>query len=138
AEFAEKIFQAVQLSGTQVQKRAAAGGRVQIRDRARQIALLGTIAPEISIKHWVRGEPATLSSLRGRVVLLEFWATWCKPCQEMFAKLKKLDEDYRVRGLEIVALTRHSFAYRGTADSQAGGLGLMRQTAREHELDLRV
>jgi hypothetical protein len=65
AAFAEKIFQLVQATGTPEQRRAAAGGRVQIRDRARQAALLGTGAPEISVKHWVKGEPATLSSLRG-------------------------------------------------------------------------
>lgn len=138
AEFAEKIFQIMQLSGTNEQKREAAGGRIQIRDRARQVALIGTEAPEISVKDWIQGEPATLESLRGRVVLLEFWATWCKPCREMFGKLKKLNEAYGSRGLEILALTRHYFAYRGTADSQAEELELMRTTVGEHELDFRV
>jgi thiol-disulfide isomerase/thioredoxin len=138
AGFAEKIFQIMQATGTTDQKREASGGRIQIRDRARQVALLGTEAPEISVKDWIQGEPATLSALRGRVVLLEFWATWCKPCREMFGKLKKLDEEYGKRGLEIIALTRHYFAYRGTADSQAEELELMRKTIREHELDFRV
>lgn len=138
AAFAEKIFQIMQTTGTTDQKRESSGGRIQIRDRARQVALLGTQAPEISVKDWLRGEPATLSALRGSVVLLEFWATWCKPCQAMFGKLKKLDEDYRERGLEIIALTRHYFAYRGTADSQAEELDLMRKTIDEHALEFRV
>ena len=138
AEFAEKIFQIMQLSGTTEQKREAAGGRIQIRDRARQVALIGTEAPEISVKDWIVGKPATLSALRGSVVLLEFWATWCKPCRAMFGKLRKLDEEYRVHGLEIVALTRHYFAYRGTADSLSEELELMRAVVREHELDFRV
>ncbi|MBD0370613.1 MAG: TlpA family protein disulfide reductase [Pyrinomonadaceae bacterium] len=138
AAFAEKIFQIMQISGTTEQKREASGGRIQIRDRARQVALLGTQAPEISVKDWILGEPATLESLRGRVVLLEFWATWCKPCQAMFGKLKKLDEEYRSRGLEVIALTRHYFAYRGTADSQAEELELMRKTVAEHGVEFRV
>lgn len=138
AAFAEKIFQIMQATGTTDQKRESAGGRIQIRDRARQVALVGTQAPEISVKDWIQGEPATLEYLRGRVVLLEFWATWCKPCREMFGKLKKLDEQYRERGLEILALTRHYFAYRGTAESRAEELELMRKVVREHELDFRV
>jgi thiol-disulfide isomerase/thioredoxin len=138
AAFVEQIFQIVQATGTIEQRRAAASGRVQIRDRARQVALLGTEAPEISVKHWIRGEPATLSSLRGQVVLLEFWATWCKPCQEMFPKLKALDEEYKERGLEIVALTRHYLAQRGTAESEAEELELMRATIEPHAIEFRV
>jgi thiol-disulfide isomerase/thioredoxin len=138
AAFAEKIFQIMQATGTQEQKREAAGGRIQIRDRARQVSLLGAEAPEISVQEWLKGEAATLAALRGRVVLLEFWATWCKPCKEMFGKLKKLDEEYRARGLEILALTRHYFAYRGTAESRAEELELMRKTVEEHALEFRV
>jgi thiol-disulfide isomerase/thioredoxin len=138
AGFAEKIFQIMQATGTNDQKREAAGGRIQIRDRARQVSLLGAAAPEISVRDWLVGEPATLETLRGRVVLLEFWATWCKPCKEMFGKLKGLDKEYSVRGLEILALTRHYFAYRGTADSQAEELELMRKTVEEHGLEFRV
>jgi thiol-disulfide isomerase/thioredoxin len=138
AAFTEKIFQIMQATGTPAQKRAAAGGRVQVRDRARQVALIGQSAPEIAIKDWINGEPATLAALRGRVVLLEFWATWCKPCQEMFPKLKELDEQYRARGLDVIALTRHYFARRDTASSEAEELELMRSIILKHELDFRV
>lgn len=138
ADFAERIFQLVQVGGTPDQKRAAAGGRVQLRDRARQVEILGSIAPEISVKTWINGEATTLNDLRGRVVLLEFWATWCKPCAEMFPKLNELDKEYRERGLEVVALTRHYMAYRATAASQEEELELMRKVVREHGLGFRV
>ncbi|HEX8142724.1 MAG TPA: TlpA disulfide reductase family protein [Pyrinomonadaceae bacterium] len=138
AQFAERIFQLVQAGGTPEQRRAAAGGRVQLRDRARQVEILGTSAPEISVKTWIGGEAATLEDLRGRVVLLEFWATWCKPCAEMFPKLRALDAEYRARGLEIIALTRHYMAYRATAASQEDELELMRKVVREHGLSFRV
>ena len=138
AAFAEQVFQIIQATGTAFQKREAAGARLQIRDRARQIALLGAEAPEITIKHWLNGQPATLASLRGRVVLLEFWATWCKPCQEMFPKLTSLDEAFRERGLEIIAITRHYLAQRGTAESETDELKLMRSVIEDHEVEFRV
>jgi thiol-disulfide isomerase/thioredoxin len=138
AEFAERIFQIVQAQGTPDQKRAAAGGRIQLRDRARQLEILGSRAPEISVRTWIQGEPVTLQELRGRVVLLEFWATWCKPCQEMFPKLRQLDEEYAARGLELIALTRHYMAYRATADSQEQELELMRGMVGEHRLSFRI
>ena len=138
ASFAETIFQVMQASGTTDQKRAAAGGRVQVRDRARQVALLGEPAPELIIKDWINGEATTLADLRGRVVLLEFWATWCKPCQAMFPKLKELDEQNRERGLDVIALTRHYFAGRDTASSQADELELMRSVIKQHDLGFRV
>lgn len=138
ADFTEKIFQIMQATGTPAQKRAAAGGRVQVRDRARQVALVGQPAPEIQIKDWLVGEPATLADLRGHVVLLEFWATWCKPCQEMFPKLRELDEQYRVRGLEVIALTRHYFARRDEAASETEELSLMRSLIEKHDLGFRV
>jgi thiol-disulfide isomerase/thioredoxin len=138
AAFTEKIFQIMQATGTPEQKRAAAGGRVQVRDRARQLALIGREAPEISVNEWINGEAITLASLRGRVVLLEFWATWCKPCHEMFPKLKKLDEENRARGLETLALTRHYLASRDTASSLAEELELMRSIVKQHDLKFRV
>ncbi len=130
--FAEKITQIMQATGTPSQKREATSGALQVRDRAKQMALIGREAPEISVKDWINGGPATLAGLRGRVVLLEFWATWCKPCQEMFPKLEKLYQKEAVRGLEIIALTRHYLAYRGTAESMSDELQLMRRMIAEN------
>jgi len=138
ADFAEAIFQLIQATGTNEQKRDAAGGRIHVRDRARQVALLGEAAPEIEIQAWISGEGATLADLRGRVVLLEFWATWCKPCQAMFPKLKQLDDQFRDRGFDVIALTRHYFAGRDTASSQADELELMRSVIKQHDVAFRV
>ncbi len=130
--FAERVSQIMQASGTPPQKRAATSGYLQIRDRATQIALIGHEAPEISIKTWIKGGSVRLEDLRGRVVLLEFWATWCKPCQEMFPKLKQFHEQEATRGLEIIAITRHYMAYGGTAESKQEELQLMNTTVTNH------
>lgn len=136
--FAEKVTQIMQVTGTPSQKRDATSGTLQVRDRASQVALIGKEAPEISVKEWINAGPVTLADLRGRVVLLEFWATWCKPCQAMFPKLQKLYEKEAVRGLEVIALTRHYLAYRGTAESMSDELQLMRRMISENAVTFAV
>lgn len=138
AAFAERISQVMQATGTPPQKRAATSGYLQVRDRSTQMSLLGEEAPEISVKEWIKGGPASIADFRGRVVLLEFWATWCKPCQEMFPKLKKLHEGERAQGLEVIALTRHYMAYRGPAESMIEERQLMLGMVTAHGVNFHV
>jgi thiol-disulfide isomerase/thioredoxin len=137
-EFTQRVSGIMQATGTPPQKRAATSGYLQIRDRATQIGLLGQMAPEISIRTWINGEAVRLEDLRGRVVLLEFWATWCKPCQEMFPKLKQLHQEATPSGLEIVAITRHYMAYGGTPESMQEELQLMQKTVNQHGVSFSV
>lgn len=136
--FAERISQIMQGTGTLNQKRQSMSGYLQIRDRASQIELLGRQAPEIDLRMWLRGEAISLAALRGRVVMLEFWATWCKPCQEMFPKLTDLDAQESANGLEILAITRHYMAYGGTLEAKNEELDLMRKTLDDHSVNFRV
>ncbi len=136
--FAEKISQVMQATGTPTQKRTATSGYLQVRDRSTQMNLVGQEAPEISVKEWIKGGPASLAHFRGRVVVLEFWATWCKPCQEMFPKLKKLHEREHSQGLEVIALTRHYMAYRGPAESMIEERQLMLRMVTEHGVNFHV
>lgn len=130
--FAEKISAIMQATGTLNQKRSAMSGYLQIRDRAAQIGLLGKPAPEINLKVWLNGGPTTLTDLHGRIVLIEFWATWCKPCQEMFPKLTALYDQESKHGLEIIAITRHYMAYKGSLETRNEELDLMRATLHKH------
>jgi|SRR5215813_2364492 len=136
--FAERISQIMQATGTLNQKRQSMSGYLQIKDRATQVGLLGNPGPEINLNIWLSGDPLTLGDLRGQVVLLEFWATWCKPCQEMFPKLTALYEKESPNGLEIVAVTRHYLAYGGTPEAKNEELDLMRKMMREHGVNFRV
>ncbi len=138
AAFAERISGIMQATGNQNQKRAATSGFLQIRDRAIQVGLLGKETPEIAVKEWLQGGVESLLHLRGKVVVLEFWATWCKPCQEMFPKLKNLHESEGSKGLEVIALTRHYLAYGGTEESLAEERQLMLGMVKQHDAAFHV
>ena len=136
--FVSERLKSIKSTGATEQKQYANRVFVELRDYRTRLKLLGRPAPEIEVKEWISGEPATLATLRGQVVLLEFWATWCKPCEQMFPKLKQLDEEYRAGGLNVMALTRHYLAYRGTPEAQADELNLMRKMVNDHALIFRV
>ncbi len=51
------------------------------------------------------GDSVSLVGLRGKVVLLNIWATWCHPCRDEIPELRGLDERYRQRGLEVVGVS---------------------------------
>lgn len=136
--FVSERLKSIKLTGTTEQKQYANRVFVELRDYRTRLKLLDQPAPEIEVKQWISGEPATLAALRGQVVLLEFWATWCKPCEQMFPKLKQLDDQYGVRGLNVIALTRHYLAYRGTPEAQTDELNLMRKMVTDHALTFRV
>jgi peroxiredoxin len=51
------------------------------------------------------GSPLTLGDLRGNIVLLNFWATWCEPCLEEMPALEHLARAYQTRGLVVLALS---------------------------------
>jgi thiol-disulfide isomerase/thioredoxin len=48
--------------------------------------------------------PIDLSEFRGRVVYLDFWASWCAPCQQSFPWLQLMKDTYESRGLTVVAV----------------------------------
>jgi thiol-disulfide isomerase/thioredoxin len=64
-------------------------------------------APEIEVADWIDQKPTTLAGLRGRVVLLDFWATWCAPCLAAVPHMREWDRRFKDRGLAIVAFTHY-------------------------------
>lgn len=51
------------------------------------------------------GLPIRLADIRGRLVWVNFWATWCPPCQQEMPVLRQMHEEYAGRGLSIVAIS---------------------------------
>ncbi|MBI5049515.1 MAG: TlpA family protein disulfide reductase [Nitrospirae bacterium] len=66
--------------------------------------LTGTKAPDFTLKD-ISGKDISLSSFKGRPVLLNFWATWCPYCREERPLLNSLYKEYKNKGLIIVAVS---------------------------------
>jgi peroxiredoxin len=64
----------------------------------------GGKAPELTLKD-LSGKTISLSSLAGKVVILDFWATWCAPCREEMPELQKFYKKYNAQGLEVVGIS---------------------------------
>ena len=67
--------------------------------------LVGSPAPAWVDITPVAGAPASLNALRGKVVVLDFWATFCGPCRYMAPELSALSARYQAQGLAVVGIT---------------------------------
>ncbi|MEM7403987.1 MAG: TlpA disulfide reductase family protein [Pseudomonadota bacterium] len=65
--------------------------------------LIGTDGPEFDLPGIGR-ENVTLADRRGKLVLVNFWATWCEPCREEMPLLQRLYDEFKGRGFEVVGL----------------------------------
>jgi len=63
----------------------------------------GFYAPDFELTT-LDGETIRLSSLRGKPVILNFWASWCVPCQAEMPALQKVYQEYRAQGLQVIAV----------------------------------
>jgi thiol-disulfide isomerase/thioredoxin len=59
---------------------------------------------ELSLSRYPDGTPWRLSERRGKVVLLDVWATWCEPCREALPLYQDLAKEFAARGLEVYAI----------------------------------
>src|SRR6266536_981295 len=63
-----------------------------------------TPAPDFELPSLEDGAPIALSSLRGQVVVLNFWASWCAPCRLEAPGLRRISEGYRERGVRFLGV----------------------------------
>ncbi|MFI5372292.1 MAG: redoxin domain-containing protein [Candidatus Eisenbacteria bacterium] len=71
---------------------------------------IGRPAPEVVFQRLPDGAPVRLSAFRGRVVLLNLWATWCPPCVVELPALRELERRLGPEGLAVVAVSDEPFA----------------------------
>jgi peroxiredoxin len=62
-----------------------------------------TAAPQFTLSD-LEGRPVSLSKYRGKVVILDFWATWCPPCRREIPDFVSLQNQYASRGLQIIGI----------------------------------
>lgn len=71
-------------------------GLIELREPA--------VAPDVTLT-LLSGQPLRMASLRGKLVLVNFWATWCVPCQWEMPLMERLYQRYRDRGFTVLAIS---------------------------------
>ncbi|HEU0301810.1 MAG TPA: TlpA disulfide reductase family protein [Longimicrobium sp.] len=90
-----------------------------VRDRFLPVEV-GTRAPDVRARD-LQGRPVSLQDLRGQVVLLNVWATWCGPCLDEMPSMERLHRELGPRGLKIVAVSVDAAQGSVSRSGQPGG-----------------
>jgi len=74
------------------------------KERLEQLSAIGSIAPELNFPN-PDGKIITLESLRGNYVLIDFWASWCRPCRAENPNVVKLYNEYKDKGFTVYSVS---------------------------------
>ncbi len=86
--------------------------------------LVGHKAPDFSVKAVANGKgQLSLAALRGKVVVVDFWGTFCEPCKKSFPKLQDLYTKYSASGLSIVGISEDEPDDKGSIPGFASSFG---------------
>src|SRR5690348_497287 len=85
---------------------------------------VGSSAPDFKAKDLASGATRTLADYRGKVVLLNVWATWCEPCKVEMPSMEELYRTYGPRGVHIVAVSIDDAVPEDSIRAYAKNLGL--------------
>lgn len=68
------------------------------------VSFAGEAAPGFSLRD-INGKEVSLDSYKGKVVLVNFWATWCGPCKLEMPHLDKMDRELEEKGFEVISIS---------------------------------
>lgn len=81
-------------------------------------------APDISMPIGLNGKKVDLSSLKGNVVLLDFWATWCGPCKMSMPVVESIYQKYGSQNVKVIGLSIDDVGTRREVDSTVKAMGI--------------
>lgn len=69
---------------------------------------VGKPAPEISAQEWLNGDGIKLADTKDKIVVVEFWATWCPPCRASIPHIKTMNAKLKDKNVIFVSLTNEN------------------------------
>lgn len=112
--------------------------RTRIQKNINLLTLEGRPAPALRMEEWIGGKPTPLDQLRGKPLLVFFWAHWCPDCKEQAPVLARLEREFGPKGLLLIGPTQtYGYTVRGQAAPREAELAYIDEIRRKFygELD---
>ena len=128
---------AVAFLRTELDAYKATSIRTRIQKNINLLTLEGKPAPALEEREFLGATPVPLASLRGKPVVLFFWAHWCGDCKQEAPVLAEIEREYASKGLVVVAPTQHyGYVARGEEAGPAEETKYIDQVRRKFYSDL--